>query len=421
MTARPKSASGFWTGPIGLLAGIAALFVLHGWVAEAYLKTVAVMAICGLAMVIVDVFFYRTINRNTVAARPFNWHRIAQKLVALALIYAAVIGLYWLLPIYADQFYDPFKNALILCAPFIIIGAPFYIAITDSRLAEPDDGYVDLARLIGGTLPANWEPLLALGRGWLVKFFFLPLMFCFCNNDLIGVWSMSGFPALDTFQLIYDRGYELFYLIDVLIAGVGYAMTFKLLDTQIKSAEPTLAGWVICLVCYQPFWDGFFAPYLRYDQDGKYWGNYFFDNPIVYPIWGSAILALVLIYAWATVSFGLRFSNLTHRGIITHGPYRWVKHPAYLSKNLSWWMISMPFVAGTGDWGMAIRSSILLGAINVVYLLRAITEERHLARDPIYREYQTFIAEHGLFAIIRRRLFGSRETSIPTNAAAVDK
>lgn len=35
------------------------------------------------------------------------------------------------------------------------------------------------------------------------------------------------------------------------------------------------------------------------------------------------------IYAWATIMFGGRFSNLTHRGIITNGPYPWTKHPAY--------------------------------------------------------------------------------------------
>ena len=39
-----------------------------------------------------------------------------------------------------------------------------------------------------------------------------------------------------------------------------------------------------------------------------------------------------------------RFSNLTHRGIITNGPYRYSKHPAYLAKNLSWWLVSMPFM-----------------------------------------------------------------------------
>ena len=65
--------------------------------------------------------------------------------------------------------------------------------------------------------------------------------------------------------------------------------------------------------------------------------------PYLYTLWGSAILALVAIYVWATIAFGARFSNLTHRGIITAGPYRFTKHPAYLAKNLSWWLITLPF------------------------------------------------------------------------------
>jgi protein-S-isoprenylcysteine O-methyltransferase Ste14 len=109
------------------------------------------------------------------------------------------------------------------------------------------------------------------------------------------------------------------------------------------------------------------------------------------------IILAVAIYALSTVVFGLRFSNLTNRGIVSTGPYRWSKHPAYISKNLSWWMISLPFVAGAG-WQVALQSSLLLGIVNLIYYLRARTEERHLMADPAYREYAAFIARHGLFA-----------------------
>jgi protein-S-isoprenylcysteine O-methyltransferase Ste14 len=76
-----------------------------------------------------------------------------------------------------------------------------------------------------------------------------------------------------------------------------------------------------------------------------------------------------------------------------------VKHPAYLSKNLSWWMISVPFVACAG-WWTAVQSCLMLGAANLIYYLRARTEERHLAADPAYRDYREFIASHGLWAYL---------------------
>jgi len=105
---------------------------------------------------------------------------------------------------------------------------------------------------------------------------------------------------------------------------------------------------------------------------------------------------------WSTAAFGLRFSNLTHRGIITNGPYRWSKHPAYIAKNLSWWLISVPFIAGAG-WMQAVQSCLLLAGVNLIYFLRAKTEERHLGSDPVYRDYARFIDRHGLFASLSSR------------------
>src|SRR5208282_5890272 len=115
----------------------------------------------------------------------------------------------------------------------------------------------------------------------------------------------------------------------------------RLLDTHIRSVEPTVAGWLVALICYQPFYSVIGRFYLQY-EDNTYWDNW--PWPALQAVWGAAIIALASIYALSTVAFGLRFSNLTHRGIITSGPYRFTKHPAYLSKNLSWWLISVPFV-----------------------------------------------------------------------------
>jgi len=115
------------------------------------------------------------------------------------------------------------------------------------------------------------------------------------------------------------------------------------------------------------------------------------------------LLYCVVGYALCTVSFGLRFSNLTNRGIITGGPYRFTKHPAYLAKNLSWWLISVPFVSEQGV-GAALRNCCLLGLLNCVYYARARTEERHLSRDPTYVAYALWINEHGLLRRLARAL-----------------
>jgi hypothetical protein len=77
------------------------------------------------------------------------------------------------------------------------------------------------------------------------------------------------------------------------------------------------------------------------------------------------------IYAWATVVFGIRFSNLTYRGVLTNGPYRFTRHPAYLSKNLFWWASVMPFLVTTGTTADAMRNCVFLLAVNGIYCWRA--------------------------------------------------
>jgi protein-S-isoprenylcysteine O-methyltransferase Ste14 len=283
-----------------------------------------------------------------------------------------------------------------------VVVSPFYIAYVDRRQVEPVDAYVQIAMLIGGVKPENWNLLVMHARGWLVKGFFLPLMFVYVCKGLQGIWSAPFLPPAGDFQQVFNRLIDLFYLLDVSLAAVAYTLTLRLFDTHMRSVEPTLGGWMICLVCYPPF-NSVTAAYLPYDQDNYTWGSLFGPYPALYVAWGSAILLLVFVYAWSTAAFGLRFSNLTHRGIITSGPYRWSKHPAYISKNLSWWLVSVPFAA-SADWPHVVRSCLLLCGINLVYFLRARTEERHLSQDPVYREYAAFIARRGMIA----RLTGGR-------------
>jgi protein-S-isoprenylcysteine O-methyltransferase Ste14 len=213
------------------------------------------------------------------------------------------------------------------------------------------------------------------------------------------VWAVDT-AKIGTFGAFYDVSYNAIFLFDLLFGALGYVFTFRLLDTHIRSAEPTVFGWVVCLMCYQPFWS-VFSNYLQYEQDKFYWDNLTRSHPVVYVVWGCLILAASAIYAYATVSFGLRFSNLTHRGIITSGPYRWTKHPAYIFKCVSFWLISIPFLSNRG-LGPALAQSALLILANAIYIARAYTEERHLSRDPVYREYQQFIRQHGAIARLGR-------------------
>jgi hypothetical protein len=78
-----------------------------------------------------------------------------------------------------------------------------------------------------------------------------------------------------------------------------------------------------------------------------------------------------------------------------------MKHPAYISKNISWWLISIPFISIEGA-EVAIKHSLLLLVLNFVYYLRAKTEERHLSLDPVYVQYATAMNERGIFRKLYR-------------------
>jgi hypothetical protein len=101
----------------------------------------------------------------------------------------------------------------------------------------------------------------------------------------------------------------------------------------------------------------------------------------------------------------LRSSNLTNRGIITNGVYRFCKHPVYLAKCIAWFVIWLPPLMGDTILGGA-RLTLLWGCVCGIYLLRGRVEERLLSDDPDYVAYALWIDRHGLFAWAGRAVPG---------------
>jgi hypothetical protein len=212
-----------------------------------------------------------------------------------------------------------------------------------------------------------------------------------------------------------DGMVALMFLVDVSIGTVGYLLTLRPLDAHIRSGNPFMQGWTAALICYPPFilMDG--GGPLDYGPGQVGWAHALADWPMIQALWAFMLVGLTACYAWATVAFGIRFSNLTDRGILTHGPYRFTKHPAYLSKNLYWWLASLPMLVSTVP-SDGIRNTVILTLISSVYFWRAKTEERHLSADSIYRAYASWMAEHGAITRLFHRT--GRGRSVPLVAPA---
>ena len=220
----------------------------------------------------------------------------------------------------------------------------------------------------------------------IVNFFFLSLMFRFGLSQFTGFsiaihHLISAFPTAsfhDNFHNTYLVFYHLFFIVDIGVAIVGYTVASRWLDNRTRSVDDTLLGWLLALMCYPPFSSSFSANFINYSF--AFDPNFQFTN-LVYEVAMVFILVCYFIYVWATCTLGFKFSNLTNRGIVSHGAFSVIRHPAYLTKNLAWWIDNLYLF--TNFWGAI---AMLCG--NTVYFMRAITEEKHLLKDRNYQIYK---------------------------------
>ena len=335
--------------------------------------------------------------------REFSFKRLTLKLIGLALTYGFLFFIYWLLPVYKMDFYNIFFSKVYSFIWYLVILSVPYFALVDLMMKDPEDSYYELGKVALFRFKGIDKRLIREHfKAWLVKGFFFPLMCGYFYNDMGRLYNFD-FNAVNGFHQWFSQTYDFLFTIDLLFAAIGYVMTFKIFNSQIYSAEPTVLGWFICLICYDPFWgDLLYNKYFAYD-DSIYWGNLLVNLPTLYYIWGSMIICCLIIYASATIAFGYRFSNLTYRGLISNGPYSFTKHPAYVFKNLSWWLVSVPFIYESSPLE-AVRNCILLFGVNTIYYLRARTEENHLSNYPEYVAYAEMMNKKSIFAPLAKVL-----------------
>ncbi len=109
-------------------------------------------------------------------------------------------------------------------------------------------------------------------------------------------------------------------------------------------------------------------------------GNLFSSSPLVIAVQVGAVLLLL----WARLAFGRRSfhaaANPTEGGLVTTGPYRYIRHPIYTG-------FSLFCVAGAvahWSWTSALLGALVLGGA----VLRMFCEEVMVtARYPEYRDY----------------------------------
>ncbi|MEE8444748.1 MAG: isoprenylcysteine carboxylmethyltransferase family protein, partial [Alphaproteobacteria bacterium] len=341
------------------------------------------------------------------APLPAALRRTAVKLAGLWGTWALIGLFYWSLPTYGAGAYGIYLAFLVDLLPMLVWLSAVYVLVIDRYSIDPEDGCWHMGNLvIGRWSRVNRDKVTDFLLSWLIKAFFLPFMVSILPGNIEYMLARPLSTVLGDAVLLAAWSVNALFLTDLCFGALGYIFTLRFVGTHIRSANPYLSAWVAALVCYPPFiLMGSGGP-LDY-RDGLEWSFWLENNEAALWLCGGAVVLLSAFYVWATVIFGLRFSNLTHRGIITNGPYRLTKHPAYISKNIAWWLVQLPFLATAGA-DVAARNCVLLLLVNLIYYVRAKTEEKHLLGDPVYREYAEWIGKHGLVARITARIFPRR-------------
>lgn len=421
----PASVTRTWINLFGLASGIMVGYALLGSGLTVSDSVLIVMLATFLPMVLLDMVILKVHRRSSTGLdwmlpKLLNVRRVCIKLLGLGVVLIVLSVMYSLIPIYHSAFYAPVWQIFTNYAPILLPGLVLYFFWVDRYQRKPQDEYW----LFGQLCLGKWsflknKQLKDFLRSWSIKGFFLPVMWASLIS-YFGTVSEALLNLAEPDLLHYFMiAWLMLFSIDLVFASAGYLFTVRVLDAHIRNTQSDWLGWLVALICYQPFSD-YLHQLLDYQRSDFTWNEWLMDWPIIHGMWAIAIVLLLMIYVWATVSFGYRFSNLTHRGIITNGPYRYSKHPAYIAKNLSWWLIAVPFVPQYGFQSTLATCAMLL-CVNSIYYLRARSEEKHLSQDTVYIEYSRWIEAHGLLGKLNLlRICAQRNIPIHASSSKVD-
>lgn len=329
-----------------------------------------------------------------------------------------ILFCWWLLAEYSRSYYEPFFDAL----PLLMLAGPIVTAIvlfaTEKFVGPAKRGGRELGLLIGRFAQgkfkrafdeANWVALRDELLSWLLYGFFLPINFVELVKA-IGIFRGEEWVVFGD-DPVKAQYFAIMMIYAALIAAItpGYMFGSRLIRTETRNVDSTWFGWTITLICYDPIVTAVFGRWFDYRaavEGPLYMRPYaamFEHAPTILFAFGAIIIVCELVHLWGEAQFGLRASNISNRGVITTGLFRLTKHPIFVSKCVGWFFIWVPFMAG-GNLAQDLRFTLLWACVCVIYVLRAVAEERVMAKDPDYVAYGLYMDQHGMFAWVGRLL-----------------
>lgn len=339
--------------------------------------------------------------RRTTGFKTLLRKAFARYLVWLVCIFLGYT-LYRLTPYYSTP---PFAETVDFFALFLkahaVFGLPYFIITLYFRDSAHEDYYDPAIRLLHIAKQVTLRTLTRHGLASILRVFkkkynrkvlltllmrayFMPVMISQVYANMAYAIGLGKTFSMDPrFIVVILWLSALIWLTDTINASLAYCFESRWLDNRTRSIDMTLSGWVVCLFCYSPLnmitsMLFPFAPVVVNNDPG----SLVYANMTLFYIVKLVQVSLLALHVYIDLSLGPSVANISFKKLQTRGAYGVVRHPGTVTK-LTFWLLISGFY--TGFW----HTKMILGQLawSTIYVLRALTEERHLKGHSAYQVY----------------------------------
>lgn len=310
--------------------------------------------------------------------------------------YLSGVYSFYFLPEFELNIKDVFFNIIKLYSILLIW---FYIFYEEKSKARIVLGYIYRKYFKKSTWNIQPEEKTAI-LAWVVKWFFAPLMIFWLTGH---IFSMVNYMYLTAENIsLFSKDFLIFFnkyffhfafstilFFDVVFFTLWYLLEGSIFKNKIKSVDSSILWWLVALAAYPPINNATNTLLWWYSTDFPQFHSFY-----IHLFFNICILIAMWIYSRASISLWLKASNLTNRWIVTCWPYKYMRHPAYVCKNIAWWIWGLPILIwACVNFDIKTFSFAMISLIgwSYIYYLRAKTEENHLSSDPDYIKYKKIV------------------------------
>ncbi|MEE8379949.1 MAG: methyltransferase [Gammaproteobacteria bacterium] len=343
-----------------------------------------------------DYFIDGKISINILIRRA-----IARYMVWLVVLYAGY-QFYLLFPIYNTVQHHPthrlFESFLHW---YLWLGIPYFVLTLTFKASRREDFYDPAVRMIHIVKQIILRALRGDNRAsvfyvlrnrynrkiflnWVMRAYFIPVMV-----EQIAPTTINSLDSL--YRELNGHDYmalmlmliAILLLAEILNVAVAYCLESRWLENRSRSIDLTVGGWLVCVSCYPPLNEltttaFVFAPHLS-DSSTE---ALLFSNEIFFYSAKTLEALLLGVLVYIELTLGTSMANITFKKLQTRGPYSLVRHPGTTFKLLFW--LAQSFIYKKFWTVKYLFGFVMWGSI---YILRALSEERHLSK---FREYQAY-------------------------------